>query len=162
MLERRRLPRTRILAPAKVIPGWSLGCGCVVRNITSLGALLEFRSVAVLPIVFELTFDSARTLQFCKIAWRTRTKIGVEFCARNVLDDRPLPSRRNARYRAAAQKKAPAKFPASLGLHRRESCFMGASTIEWQTRVDDTTFRLGLAAYSWSVSSWRTIRRSRS
>jgi hypothetical protein len=94
MLERRRLPRTRIFAPAKVIPGRSLDCACVVRNITSLGALLEFQSVAVLPIVFELTFDSARTLRFCRMAWRTRTKIGVEFCARNVLDDRPLPTYR--------------------------------------------------------------------
>ena len=70
-----------------------LGCACVVRNITSLGAL-----VAVLPIVFELTFDSARTLRFCRIAWRTRTKVGVEFCARRTSPD-----------------------------FRRESCFMGAS-----------------------------------
>ncbi len=104
MLERRRLPRTRIFASAKLIPGWSLGCACVVRNITSLGALLEFQSVAVLPIMFELTFDSARTLRFCRMAWRTRTKGGVEFCARSVLDDRPLPPRPNVRYRAPAQK----------------------------------------------------------
>ena len=92
MLERRRIPRTRIFAPAKVIYGQSLGCACVVRNITTLGAFLEFHSVTVLPTVFDLTFDSARTLRFCRMAWRTRTKIGVEFCARNVLDDRPLPS----------------------------------------------------------------------
>jgi hypothetical protein len=94
MLERRRLPRTRIFAPAKVIPGPSLGCVCVVRNITSLGALLEFQSIAVLPIVFELTFDSARTLRFCRMVWRTKTKIGLEFCARSVVDDQPLPTYR--------------------------------------------------------------------
>ena len=97
MLERRRIPRTRIFAPAKVISSTLLGRVCVVRNITSLGALLEFDCVTVLPTVFNLTFDSARTLRFCRMAWRTRTKIGVEFCARNVLDDRPLPSRLDLR-----------------------------------------------------------------
>ncbi len=98
MLERRRIPRTRIFAPARVIPNHpALVCACVVRNITLLGALLEFERAAVLPGVFELTFDSARTLRFCRMAWQTRTKIGVEFCARNVLDDRPLPSRLDLR-----------------------------------------------------------------
>jgi len=80
MLERRRITRTRIFAPALVIPSrLSLACECTVRDITSFGARLEFRNTAVLPYVFDLTFDSARTLRACHIVWRTPNEIGVRF-----------------------------------------------------------------------------------
>ena len=38
----------------------------------------EFRKTAMLPYVFDLTFDSARTLRACHIVWRTPNEIGVE------------------------------------------------------------------------------------
>ena len=80
MLERRRITRTRIFAPAIVIPSrLSLACECTVRDITSFGARLEFRKTAVLPYVFDLTFDSATTLRACHIVWRTPNEIGIEF-----------------------------------------------------------------------------------
>ena len=80
MLERRRITRTRIFAPAIIIPSRpSLACECIVRDITSFGALLEFQETAVLPNVFDLTFDSARTLRACHIVWRTPNEMGVRF-----------------------------------------------------------------------------------
>ena len=80
MLERRRITRTRIFAPAIIIPSrLSLACECIVRDITSFGALLEFQETAVLPNVFDLTFNSARTLRACHIVWRTPNEMGVRF-----------------------------------------------------------------------------------
>jgi len=91
MLERRRISRTRIFASARVSPSQpSLVCACLVRNITLLGALLDFERAAVLPGVFELTFDSGRTLRVCRVAWRTTTQIGVEFSTHRGLNNRPL------------------------------------------------------------------------
>jgi hypothetical protein len=69
MLERRRITRTRIFAPAIVIPSrLSLACECTVRDITCFEARLEFRKTAVVPYVFDLTFDSARTLKALRLA----------------------------------------------------------------------------------------------
>jgi len=80
MLERRRVYRTRILKPAAVIAGRSPHVyQCLVRDITSLGARLEVTSTALLPSIFELTFDSARTMRACHVVWRTTRQIGVEF-----------------------------------------------------------------------------------
>jgi|SRR5580693_1957845 hypothetical protein len=98
MLERRRITRTRIFAPAQVIPSrLLLACECTVRDITSFGARLEFRKTAVLPYVFDLTFDSARTLRACHIVWRTPNEIGVSFQFRGKLKagkqpPRPIPT----------------------------------------------------------------------
>ena len=80
MLERRRISRTRIFAPAMIIPSRPpRACECIVRDITSFGALLEFQETAVLPNFFDLTFDSARTLRACHIVWRTPNEMGVRF-----------------------------------------------------------------------------------
>ena len=80
MLERRRVPRTRISASAKVLVVKSpRAYDCAVRDISSLGARLEFSEAAKVPNIFELTFDHARTLRVCHVAWRTGTELGVEF-----------------------------------------------------------------------------------
>ena len=80
MLERRRLARTRVFAPAMVIPNHGT-LNCIVRDITSFGARLEFEDAAVIPNEFDLSFDSARTLRTCQSVWRTAHEMGVEFCA---------------------------------------------------------------------------------
>jgi hypothetical protein len=80
MVERRIIARTRIFAPAIVIPNrGSLVCGCLVRDITSLGARLEFPNAPVLPSDFDLTFDCARTLRACHLVWRIANEVGVTF-----------------------------------------------------------------------------------
>ncbi len=78
MLERRRFPRTRIFAPALVIPRRG-SFDCVVLDITSFGARLEFHGEAIIPTDFDLTFDSAKTLRACQVVWRATNGIGVKF-----------------------------------------------------------------------------------
>jgi hypothetical protein len=81
MVERRRVTRTRILAPAAIIQDGSLGgWGCFVRDITALGARLEIPNAPIfLPTAFDLTFDCAKTLRPCQIVWRASNEVGVAF-----------------------------------------------------------------------------------
>ena len=79
MVDRRRIARTRISTPAVVIAnGGSLVWKCLVRDITSLGARLEFPDAPVLPTDFNLTFD-AKTLRLCRLKWRNANEVGVSF-----------------------------------------------------------------------------------
>ena len=79
MVDKRRLARTRVSAPALVIPNkGSLVWRCRVRDITSLGARLEFQDTPVLPTAFNLTFD-AKTLRYCRLKWRIANEVGVSF-----------------------------------------------------------------------------------
>jgi len=64
---------------AKVLTGPSHTYDCLVRDISTLGARLEFTTTASLPDRFELAFEKARTLRVCRVAWRTNTQVGVEF-----------------------------------------------------------------------------------
>jgi len=64
---------------AKVLMGPSHTYDCLVRDISTLGARLEFTTTASLPDRFELAFEKARTLRVCRVAWRTNTQVGVEF-----------------------------------------------------------------------------------
>ena len=73
------MARTRISAPALVIPNrGSMVWRCRVRDITSLGARLEFPDAPVLPTHFNLTFD-AKTLRMCRLKWRIANEVGVSF-----------------------------------------------------------------------------------
>jgi hypothetical protein len=79
MTDKRRIARTRISAPALVIPNTgSMVWRCFVRDVTSLGARLEFPDAPVLPADFNLTFD-AKTLRRCHLKWRNANEVGVSF-----------------------------------------------------------------------------------
>jgi hypothetical protein len=80
MSERRRAHRTRVFQSAKIVTNLSSSVyNCIVRDISPLGARIALMSTAHVPDTFELTFDSARTLRSCRVAWRTQMEIGVEF-----------------------------------------------------------------------------------
>jgi hypothetical protein len=79
MEERRRVPRNPVRMAAKVLMGPSQTYDCLVRDISTLGARLEFTTTESLPDRFELAFEKARTLRVCRVAWRTNTQVGVEF-----------------------------------------------------------------------------------
>ena len=59
----------------------SLVWKCFVRDITSLGARLEFQDAPALPTAFNLTFDG-KTLRRCHVKWRIANEVGVSFNAR--------------------------------------------------------------------------------
>lgn len=80
MPERRRFARTKMSKAAKIVFG---GCetliDCVVCDLSIGGAGIKVANAAEIPDEFELTFDAARTLRACRIAWRSESKIGVAF-----------------------------------------------------------------------------------
>jgi hypothetical protein len=79
MPERRRVRRTSVYKCAKISMHGSLR-DCVVRDISSLGARLALVSTSSIPERFSLTFDAAHTMRGCRVAWRSATEVGVEFC----------------------------------------------------------------------------------
>jgi PilZ domain len=80
MSECRRVQRTRMFKSAKIITNPSSSVSdCIVRDISSLGARIALVSTASVPGTFDLTFDAARTLRPCRVAWRTQMEIGLEF-----------------------------------------------------------------------------------
>jgi hypothetical protein len=81
MIERRRAVRTKVFLAAQIHTARRppLVINCVVRDVSHLGARLELSDTSALPNIFELTFDSGRTLRACHVVWRTPTVVGVEF-----------------------------------------------------------------------------------
>jgi PilZ domain-containing protein len=79
MEERRRVQRHRTLKAARIVidPNAS-GLDCIVRNLSTDGALLLVSSLAV-PDRFELLFSSNRSRHECRVAWRAMDRVGVEF-----------------------------------------------------------------------------------
>ena len=80
MQERRRFERTKVLKAAKIIFGHSeLLIDCVVFDLSTGGAGIQVANPAAIPDDVELTFDAARTLRACRVAWRSESRIGVAF-----------------------------------------------------------------------------------
>ena len=80
MLERRRIPRTRVLKGAKIILNSSSSLfDCTALNLTTAGSCLQLPSSLGVPISFALSFDHARTRRPCHVIWRTENKLGVSF-----------------------------------------------------------------------------------
>jgi hypothetical protein len=53
---------------------------CVVRDISSLGARLALSGAESFPDRFSLAMNTDDTVRGCRVAWRTSTQLGVEFC----------------------------------------------------------------------------------
>ncbi len=80
MIERRRLQRTVIRHPAKVIAGDETTHRCVVHNVTGLGICIELDFQAKqLPENMAFSFDNFRTIHACKVIWREGYFAGIEF-----------------------------------------------------------------------------------
>jgi hypothetical protein len=79
MEERRRVPRHRTLKAGRiVIDPRTSELDCIVRNLSTGGALLLVSSLAV-PDRFELLFASNRARHECRVVWRAMDRVGVEF-----------------------------------------------------------------------------------
>ena len=79
MAERRRFTRTKVYKAAKLVVGGSPVNSCVVRDVSSHGARLDLESTANVPNEFDLRFNTGRTFRNCRVAWRTRSNVGVFF-----------------------------------------------------------------------------------
>jgi PilZ domain len=78
MPDRRRSPRQRTFKGGSI----TLPIGivdCVVRNISEAGALLEFKSPALIPDDFILVIRPEHTRRQCHVIWRQSLRLGVQF-----------------------------------------------------------------------------------
>jgi hypothetical protein len=91
IVERRRLTRTKILHPGKILAQEETVYSCVVHNLTGIGACIELDpKIEQLPAAIAFSFDNFRTIHACKIIWREGHFAGIEF------ENRPeLPQRRD-------------------------------------------------------------------
>ena len=79
MMQRRRYVRTKVLKAAKIFFGRCEAIDCTVFDLSVGGAGIRAPNVTDIPHEFDLSFDSARTLRPCRIAWRSESAMGVAF-----------------------------------------------------------------------------------
>jgi hypothetical protein len=80
MEERRRLTRYVVFKPAKIgYDDQSSLIDCIVRDLSSGGACLQFPASLQAPESFELSFDNFRSTRACHVAWRQTDRLGVCF-----------------------------------------------------------------------------------
>lgn len=79
-LEKQREPRTRTLKTARIVfNGGGSVIDCIVRNLSSVGALLVLPSVFGVPETFELLIDSDGSLRSARTIWKGHGQMGVAF-----------------------------------------------------------------------------------
>jgi hypothetical protein len=80
--DRRKLGRTVVHQRAKLLlPNFDNPQDCVVRNLTSMGACIEFDAnrIGKIQKKFELSFDNFVTGWFCYVIWQFRGLVGVSW-----------------------------------------------------------------------------------
>jgi hypothetical protein len=79
MSERRRAVRERRFAAGRIEFGHVGGVGCMIRNLSSTGALLEIGAPTDLPNKFALVVLSNRKRQICEVVRRQGHRYAVAF-----------------------------------------------------------------------------------
>jgi hypothetical protein len=79
MNEKRAAPRHRVLKRGMLAFGGGGGVDCMVRNISSSGARLDFASVVGLPPTFTLVIQTDQFIRRCRPVWHNDKHIGVAF-----------------------------------------------------------------------------------
>jgi len=79
MLKDREAERKKSLLKARIRVSNNVTFDCLVRNISSTGAKLEFASPYVLPAAFNLEIPSRSVVLRCQLQWRTGDAAGVNF-----------------------------------------------------------------------------------
>ena len=79
-MEKQREPRTRTLKTAHIVfnDGGSV-IDCIVRNLSSAGALLVLPSVFGVPETFDLLIDSDGSCHAARTIWKGHGQMGVAF-----------------------------------------------------------------------------------
>jgi hypothetical protein len=80
MQDKRRAPRRQLRYTAWIaLPNNKLH-GCVVADISDVGARLEVEHAQKAPASFYLLLSSrGRPKRRCRVVWRSKTQVGVEF-----------------------------------------------------------------------------------
>lgn len=78
--ERRSIDRTPITTGALLYFGAQRGVfACGVYDITNAGARIRLNGLNVLPVNFDLSFDSFQTVRQCRLVWRDGDFVGAAF-----------------------------------------------------------------------------------
>ncbi len=76
--ENRRIPRRNTKRAARISFDRE-SMTCTVRNISATGAALEGANLARTPDRFVLVMEMESAARSCKVVWRNKTQIGVQF-----------------------------------------------------------------------------------
>ena len=60
---------------------------CLIRNLSSAGAMVTFTNTAILPEKFDLTIDRQQRSFRARAAWRRPHEAGIEFVAEHAGDE---------------------------------------------------------------------------
>jgi hypothetical protein len=78
--ERRAVERTwRQTGALVIIPGLIGVHSCQVRDLSIKGAGLQLNGIALVPADFKLSFDGLLHSFGCRLIWRHRDFVGIEF-----------------------------------------------------------------------------------
>lgn len=83
-LERRNAPRREVLLAAKAGIREGVPMPCTVRNISAMGALLEFAVDVRLPKQFRISIDSALFSAECEVRHQSGRTAGVMFISNRM------------------------------------------------------------------------------
>ena len=78
MVETRVAPRVRVMKAAKINYGGDQR-PCLIRDISSTGAALEFSDLIRIPDEFTLLMPEERLNLSCRVVWRSQYRVGVTF-----------------------------------------------------------------------------------
>ena len=79
MSELRRTQRLRTFKGGSIMFGVAAPVDCTIRNMSATGAALEVESQVGIPAEFVLLIKPERIQRNCRVAWRSATRIGVQF-----------------------------------------------------------------------------------
>jgi hypothetical protein len=79
MIEKRTVPRHKVLKRGTLAFGGGGGLDCTVRNISANGARIDIPNPAGLPKAFTLVIETDRFIRRCHAVWSSEQRIGVAF-----------------------------------------------------------------------------------
>ena len=82
--ERRNVPRREVHLNAKAGLRYDAPVSCVVRNISAMGALIEFTEAVTVPKTFRISIDSAMFSAECETRHQSGNTVGVMFISNRM------------------------------------------------------------------------------
>jgi hypothetical protein len=79
MIEKRTVPRHRVLKRGILAFSGGGGRDCTVRNISQAGARIDIASPVGVPAVFTLVIEADHFMRRCRAVWSSEQHIGVAF-----------------------------------------------------------------------------------
>jgi len=79
MIEKRTVPRHRVLKRGSLAFNGGGAMDCIVRNLSQTGARIQIASPVGVPEVFTLVIETDHFKRRCHAIWSSERRIGVAF-----------------------------------------------------------------------------------